>query len=228
MSIKLILAKVLTSRRLSGGFSFASCLLFALLLITAKPAEAQEELIFKRVPTQFIAALGDPGASFGKGAETWGIWRKDPGPRGVWLKSFDKLMERNGRGPGGWQFDETDWWVDENGIIMEKPTFPMPAGKYIVTGERETMAVLVVHPPTEDGVQFWELGNGATLYDVTHLPCRSARYAAADANSTCLPSTELQMSFPVEPGGIMPAFEGCQKQDYTVMFIIAIAVEQDS
>lgn len=224
MSVRLFLAKAPTLARPFQCFALFLCFFFTLMLFEPKPVEAQNELVFKRVPTQFIAALADPNASFGKGAETWGIWRQDPGPRGVWLKSFDKLMERDGVGPGGWKFDEQDWWVDENGIIMEKPTFPMPAGKYLVTGERETIAVLVVHPPTEDGVQFWELGNGATMYDVTHLPCRSARYAANDANSTCVPSTELQMSFPVEPGGIMPAFEGCKKQDYTVMFIIAIAV----
>ena len=43
----------------------------------------------RRVRTQFIAALGDPKASSGRGgAEKWGIWRIDPGPRGVFLKSI--------------------------------------------------------------------------------------------------------------------------------------------
>ena len=40
---------------------------------------------FKRIPTQFIAALVEPGASSGTGAEKWGVWEVDPGPRGVWL-----------------------------------------------------------------------------------------------------------------------------------------------
>ena len=73
---------------------------------------------------------------------------------------------------------------------MEKPDFPLPAGKYVstfyypaskhivhllpghryvVTGGRETQAVLTIH---QDG-DTWELGEGASLHDVTHLPCRS-------------------------------------------------------
>ena len=46
---------------------------------------------FKQVETQFIAALGDPKASSGTGAEQWGIWRIDPGPRGVRLHNFKQL-----------------------------------------------------------------------------------------------------------------------------------------
>ena len=46
---------------------------------------------FKEVETQFIAALGDPKASAGTGAEQWGIWRIDPGPRGVRLQNFKQL-----------------------------------------------------------------------------------------------------------------------------------------
>ena len=34
---------------------------------------------------QFIAALGDPKATSGTGANTWGLWREDPGPQGVRL-----------------------------------------------------------------------------------------------------------------------------------------------
>ena len=46
-------------------------------------ATAEDQTKFRRVPTQFIAALGDPQATSGGGAETWGIWYVDPGPRGV-------------------------------------------------------------------------------------------------------------------------------------------------
>ena len=46
---------------------------------------------FKEVETQFIAALGDPKASAGTGADQWGIWRIDPGPRGVRLQNFKHL-----------------------------------------------------------------------------------------------------------------------------------------
>ena len=38
---------------------------------------------FKRIPTQFIAALGDPTSDSGSNAKEWGIWTVDPGPRGV-------------------------------------------------------------------------------------------------------------------------------------------------
>ena len=46
---------------------------------------------FKRLsPIQFIAALDDPAASSGTGADKWGLWREDPGPRGVFLRDYDK------------------------------------------------------------------------------------------------------------------------------------------
>ena len=41
---------------------------------------------FTRIPIQSIAALGDPQALSGTGAQEWGLWRKDPGPRGVWMR----------------------------------------------------------------------------------------------------------------------------------------------
>ena len=42
----------------------------------------------QRISTQFIAALGDPGATSGGGAQLWGLWPVDPGPRGVELNSY--------------------------------------------------------------------------------------------------------------------------------------------
>jgi len=35
---------------------------------------------------------GDPNANSGAGAENWGLWRKDPGPRGVRLYNYDKCL----------------------------------------------------------------------------------------------------------------------------------------
>jgi hypothetical protein len=58
---------------------------------------------------------------------------------------------------------------------MEKPTFPLSAEKYLVTGDRDVTTVLTVHPKDKAGNQRWELADGATLNDVTHLGCRSAR-----------------------------------------------------
>ncbi len=80
-------------------------------------------------------------------------------------------FDSQGVAPKGWQFDKKDWWLEEHGLIMEKPDFPMPPGRYMVTGGREVTTVLTV-----DADGGWKLDNGAKLYDVTHLPCRSARY----------------------------------------------------
>ncbi len=181
---------------------------------------------FKRIPTQFIAALGDPGATSGNGAQAWGLWRRDPGPRGVWLNNYEQQLKATGGvAPAQWKFDSTDWWLEENGLIMEKPEFPVPAGKYIVTGDREVMTVLTVHPMDKDGAQRWELDDGAKLYDVTHLPCRSARYTPATSSNSCSPAKAPQNAFRVTQGAPMPPVEGCNKQDYAVLFVIAVAVE---
>mgnify|MGYP003679395504 CR=1 FL=1 len=55
-------------------------------------AAGNEQMRFKRIPTQYIAALGDPTATSGNNANDWGLWRKDPGPRGVRLKNFELLL----------------------------------------------------------------------------------------------------------------------------------------
>lgn len=200
-----------------------STLLAMGLLVLHVEAQAEALVTFKRVPMQYIAALGDPTATFGVGAESWGLWRSDPGPRGVWLNHYDKLEDAGGLAPAQWKFDSTDWWLEENGLIMEKPDFPLPSGKYLVTGDREVITVLTVHPKDKEDVQRWELANGANLYDVTHLPCRSARYTPKTGNGSCLPSKAQITAFPVEPGAAMPRVEGCSKQDYAVLFVIAVA-----
>ena len=51
----------------------------------------------------------------------------------------------------------------------------LPGHRYVVTGGRETQAVLTIH---QDG-DTWELGEGASLHDVTHLPCRSGNQSLA-------------------------------------------------
>lgn len=181
---------------------------------------------FKQIPTQFIAALGDPHASAGNGAQAWGLWRVDPGPRGVWLRDYPQLLAADGFAAAQWRFDGGDWWVEENGLIMEKPDFPLAAGKFLVTGGREVTAALTVHPHDSEGEQLWTLDDGATLYDVTHLPCRSARYTPASENSPCSPAAAPRDQFPVSPGALMPAVDGCNKQDYAVLFVIGVP-EQD-
>lgn len=194
--------------------------------VLAAPAAAQVKYLFKRIPTQFIAALGNPEATAGSGAETWGLWRRDPGPRGVWLRHFAHLKAAGGFGPGGWQFDQNDWWLDENGLIMEKPDFPVPPGRYLVTGEREVTTVLTIHPADANGVRRWELANDAKLFDVTHLPCRSARYTHPAGAKSCTPASAQRSLFPVTPGATMPAVEGCKKKDYAVLLVIGVEVTQ--
>ncbi len=116
---------------------FITAIVILWLGFSVSVARAQEDsqVLFKRIAPQFIAALGDPKASSGTGAENWGLWPVDPGPRGVWLKLFPVLRATGGFAPAGWQFDASDWWVDENGLLMDKPDFPLAAGKYLVTGE---------------------------------------------------------------------------------------------
>ena len=52
---------------------------------------------------------------------------------------------------------------------MESPEFPLPPGQYMVTGGRDVRTVLSVYPKDAQGRQRWELADGATVYDVTHL-----------------------------------------------------------
>ncbi len=185
---------------------------------------ARAETTFKRIPLQYIAALASPTATSGTGAEAWGVWRIDPGPRGVRLGNFEALKANGNVAPAAWTFDSADWWLEENGLIMEAPEFGMEPGKYVVTGNREKVSVLTVHSKDADGKQRWELSDGATIYDVTHLKCRSARYTPAAGSAMCSPENAPRQEFPVTPGADMPPVPGCAKQDYAVLFLIGVGV----
>jgi hypothetical protein len=198
-------------------------------MVGAEPAPKFQRL--QRI--QFIAALGEPGASSGTGADTWGLWREDPGPPGVRLgKEYKtKLEATGGKAPAGWQFDQNAWWLEEHGLIMPG-TDPLPLAKmvregdkmieqqpfkrYVVTGDREVTSVLTVR---RDGR--WELSKGK-LYDVTHLPCRAALYTPGPGGSACTPNQARPADFPVTPGAAMPAVSGCAKQDYAVLFVVGV------
>ena len=218
-----------TANRAGTGRAGLGMLLAALMLLPGLlSVTASEMSSFRSVPTQYIAALGDPQASSGYGANTWGLWRKDPGPRGVRLSHFErKLVKTGGVAPANWTFDQDDWWLDENGLIMERPEFPVPPGRYIVTGDRAAMAVLTIYPMDDFGRQRWALGNGAKLYDVTHLPCRSSRYTPASEGVKCSPAELSITNFPIKHDVAMPDFENCRKQDYAVLFIVAEAEDND-
>ncbi len=185
------------------------------LLLLAQPALAETHI--RQIDTQFIAALGSPTQTHGTNAEKWGLWDKDPGPRGVWLSLFPALA-LTGTAPVGWHFDPGQWWMEEHGLIMEKPQFPLAPGQYIVTGGREVTSVLTIGQPDATGAQSWALADGATLDQVTHLACRSAVYTAAKGGS-CTPASVNPANFPVTPGATMPAVTDCTKQDYSVLFV---------
>ncbi|MBV9399204.1 MAG: hypothetical protein JO062_14570 [Bryobacterales bacterium] len=189
-----------------------------------QPASAVDLSNFKvLIEPQYIAALGDPGATSGNGAQSWGVWSQDPGPRGCKLDRYPELKAAGGVAPAQWKFDAADWWLEEHGLIMEKPAFPLPPGKYLVTGDRKVTTVLTIHPKDKDGNQRWELADGASLYDVTHLGCRSARYTPATGNNSCSPANVPQTArFPVTPGAAMPVVNGCNKQDYAVLIVVGL------
>lgn len=201
----------------------ANLLRFVTLLCLLWIVPASAETKFKRIPTQFIAARADGSAKSGNNAHTWGLWKVDPGPRGVWLSLFPILKAAGGFAPFGWQWDQKDWWLDENGLIMEKPKFPLAAGKYLVTGTREVTTVLTVYPKEQNGDQQWELADGATIHDVTHLGCLSARYTPKSDEKSCSPADAPIPAFKIAPGTAMPTVTGCLKQDYTVLFVVGIA-----
>jgi hypothetical protein len=183
-------------------------------------SQAQADVSFLRGETQYIAALGDSGATSGTGAETWGFWAVDPGPRGVWTRDYGALTANAGVAPTGWQFDPAAWWLEEHGLIMEAPAFPLPPGQYVVTGGREVTSVLTVE---EDGTT-WNLADGASLYDVTHLGCRAALYTSANGQS-CTPDKTPTDVFPMRPDIAMPMVDGCEKQDYQVLIVIGRMVD---
>jgi hypothetical protein len=210
---------------LAGTAAAATVAVSPVALAQSAIAAGEVQTKFRRIRTQFIAALSDPDANSGSNAHLWGLWRQDPGPRGVRLDGYERLIAADGVAPAQWKFDTTDWWLEEHGLIMEKPDFPVPPGKFLVTGNRQVTTTLTVHPMDNDGTQRWELADDATVYDVTHLRCRSARYTPATNDHSCSPSKALMSAFPVSPGASMPPVESCNKQDYAVLFVIGVAEE---
>lgn len=197
-------------------------LLLAFLLAPGAPALAEARMV--QIPTQYIAALGERTASAGEDAQTWGLWPIDPGPRGVWTDDYPELVSRGGRAPAGWRFDPRAWWLEEHGLIMEAPEFPLPAGQYVVTGGREVTSILTVGAPDATGRQDWRLEGGATIYDVTHLRCRAAVYTAR-AGQSCTPDKTPTGVFPMSPDREMPSIEGCDKEDYQVLIVVGMIVQ---
>lgn len=205
---------------MSKGFLWGLVLAFGL----AGSMAVQAEETMQPIDTQFIAALGAPGDTHGANAQLWGLWTKDPGPRGVWLKLFPALSVA-GYAPAGWKYDGQEWWLEEHGLIMEKPQFPLAPGQYVVTGGREVTSLLTIGEPDANGAQSWDLSDGATLDQVTHLACRSAVYTPEVAGASCSPEQARSFDFPVSAGASMPPVASCAKQDYAVLFVIGKMVD---
>ncbi len=200
--------------------SFIASTSAALIAASTGPSFAQSGI--RRIPTQYIAALAPDNATSGTGAENWGLWRNDPGPIGVWLKDYDAMQAAGGRGPTGWKFDLDDWWLDENGLLMHPPEFPMPAAKFYVTNGRTSVSLLTVEEPDPDGKQSWSLSGGMNIAGVTHGPCRSARYTPEVGSGTCTPANAPQSVFPLKPRENPPAVEACNQQNYAVLIVFGV------
>ncbi len=86
------LALTRSTQRLIRRACLATVLL-VMIAAVAQPVHAAGggQTKFKRISTQFIAALGDPGATSGSGAQSWGLWPLDPGPRGVELNQLSTV-----------------------------------------------------------------------------------------------------------------------------------------
>jgi len=213
--------------RKNSRLSLTLLAMVVMISVSVRSAGAESQARFKRIPLQYIVALGDPGANSGNDAASWGLWHQDPGPRGCRLENYGQLKAA-GVAPAQWPFDGKDWWLEEHGLIMEKPVFPLPPGKYVVTGGREVTSVLTVDPADKSGSQHWQLDQGVKLYDVTHLPCHAARYTPAANDTPCSPDTVEKAAFPVAPGISMPSVKGCSKKDYAVLFVTGVAEDQAS
>ena len=86
--------------------------------------------------------------------------------------------------------------------------------------------MLSVHPADENGNSHWELEHGASVYDVTHLGCRSAIYTpASDGENSCSPAEAPRDAFRVAAGEPMPPVAGCNKQDYAVLIVVGLPIE---
>jgi hypothetical protein len=195
------------------------------LLATGITSPLYAQTTYRRIPLQYIASLAPADATSGTGAETWGLWRVDPGPIGVWLRFYQLLQKAGNIAPSGWRFDIDDWWLDENGLIMKSPEFPMPSGQYYVTNGQEHISLLTVEKPDADGAQAWSLSDAKTVGDVTHGPCRSARYTPKGASGTCSPADADRGVFPLKIGQAPPAVDGCKRKQYAVLIVFGLPME---
>ena len=116
----------LTRRGLAPATSAAVLAIAPNLALAKENTNVKDGVTYKKInPIQFVAALGDPTAKAGTGAQDWGIWRADPGPRGVRLQGFEQLSKK-GKATAGWAFDGNDA-VSEALSMVCKAGLPQPA-----------------------------------------------------------------------------------------------------
>ena len=192
------------------------------ILVASITSPVLSQTKIRRIQTQYIATLAPAGATSGIGAETWGIWTVDPGPIGVWLRFYQTLRKAGNIAPSGWRFNVDDWWLDENGLIMKAPNFPISAGQYYVTNGEEHISLLTVKQPDAEGRQAWSLSNNKTIADVTHGPCRSARYTPEKSSGTCSPDDVNRTVFRLKPGEAPPLVRGCNRKQYSVLIVFGL------
>src|SRR5438132_266293 len=104
-----------THSSLSNALLVIVLLLMTVTLVQSARAESKTPTRFKHIPQQYIVALGDPAANSGSGAQLWGLWHQDPGPRACMLENYEKLKTAGGIAPAQWKFDDNDWWLEEHG-----------------------------------------------------------------------------------------------------------------
>src|SRR2546422_2387958 len=90
-------------RRNSMSRALMAVGLFMMMAVLGQSAHAAryDPAKFRRISPQYIAALADPTATSGNYAESWGLWRLDPGPRGVRLDGYARLKAA-GIAPARW------------------------------------------------------------------------------------------------------------------------------
>ena len=91
------------TRRIKLVRTLLLTIVFGSLAACAQDTEGQDaaDMRFQSVSMQYIAALGGEGENSGSGAQAWGLWPVDPGPRGVRLNSYERLRAADGRAPAG-------------------------------------------------------------------------------------------------------------------------------
>ncbi|MBK9308294.1 MAG: hypothetical protein IPM58_14715 [Nitrospira sp.] len=60
---------------------------------------------------------------------------------------------------------------------------------------------------------------------MTYLTCLSARYAPATVGGSYSPTHAKQAALPVAPGATMLPVEGCTKQDYALLIVIGVGMD---